>query len=77
MIIGVPKEIKTREYRVGMVPAAVKTLVGAGHKVFIEKGAGEGSGIPDAEYQRVGAELVKSANDLWKRAEMIVKVKEP
>ncbi len=77
MIIGVPKEIKTREYRVGMVPATARTLIAAGHKVFIERGAGEGSGIPDAEYQRMGAELVKSADDLWKRAEMIVKVKEP
>ncbi|HLL54650.1 MAG TPA: alanine dehydrogenase [Myxococcaceae bacterium] len=77
MIIGVPKEIKTREYRVGMVPAAVRAMVGSGHKVLVEKGAGIGSGIPDAEYQRVGATLVGTPDEVWKNAEMIVKVKEP
>lgn len=77
MIIGVPKEIKTREYRVGLVPAGAKAFIGAGHQVFVEKGAGEGAGIPDGEYERVGAKIVKSANDLWKRSEMIIKVKEP
>lgn len=77
MIIGVPKEIKTREYRVGMVPAAVRAMVGAGHKVLVEKGAGVGSGIPDSDYQRVGATLVNTADEVWKSAEMIVKVKEP
>ena len=77
MLIGVPKEIKTREYRVGLVPAGVRSYVDAGHKVLVQKGAGEGSGISDADYARVGAELVKSADEVWKRAEMIVKVKEP
>jgi len=77
VIIGVPKEIKTREYRVGMVPAAVRAMVGAGHKVLVEKSAGVGSGIPDAEYQRVGATLVNTAEEVWRNAEMIVKVKEP
>ncbi len=77
MIIGVPKEIKTREYRVGMVPAGVAALTRSGHKVLVEKGAGLGSGIPDAEFQRVGAEIVSTADQVWKRAEMIVKVKEP
>ena len=77
MIIGVPKEIKTREYRVGMVPAGVRALTQAGHTVLVEQGAGVGSGLPDSEYQRVGAELVASADEVWKRAEMIVKVKEP
>src|SRR5438874_3305013 len=77
MNIGVPKEIKTREYRVGLVPAGAKAFIGAGHKVFVEKSAGEGSGIPDAEYSRVGCELVKGADEVWKRSEMIVKVKEP
>ena len=77
MIIGVPKEIKTREYRVGMVPAGVGALSRAGHKVLVEKGAGEGSGVPDTEYQRVGATLVASPDEVWKSAEMIVKVKEP
>jgi len=77
VIIGVPKEIKTREYRVGMVPAGVRALTQAGHTVLVEQGAGVGSGLPDSEYQRVGAELVASADEVWKRAEMIVKVKEP
>jgi alanine dehydrogenase len=77
VIIGVPKEIKTREYRVGLVPAGVKGFVGSGHKVFVEKGAGEGAGIPDGEYERAGAKMVKTADELWKRSEMIIKVKEP
>ncbi len=77
MIVGVPKEIKTREYRVGMVPAGVAALVKSGHKVLVEKNAGIGSGIPDSDFQRVGATLVETAADVWKNAEMIVKVKEP
>ena len=77
MIVGVPKEIKTREYRVGMVPAGVRALTSAGHTVLVEQNAGVGSGIPDSEYQRVGAQIVKSADEVWKRAEMVVKVKEP
>jgi alanine dehydrogenase len=77
VIVGVPKEIKVREYRVGMVPGAVKSLVDAGHRVLVEAGAGVGSGIPDADYARAGAEMVASADEVWKRAEMVVKVKEP
>ena len=77
MIIGVPKEIKECEYRVAMVPAGVETLRGRGHKVLIEAGAGIGSGITDAEYRRVGAEIVATPAAIYKRAEMIVKVKEP
>ncbi len=77
MIVGVPKEIKTREYRVGMTPAIAKAYITAGHTVLIEKSAGEGAGLPDSEYERVGAKIVKSADEVWKRAEMIVKVKEP
>ena len=77
MIVGVPKEIKTREYRVGMTPAIAKAYVTAGHTVLIEKGAGEGAGITDGEYERVGAKIIKGADELWKRSEMIVKVKEP
>jgi len=77
VIIGIPREIKTREYRVGMVPAGVGALSRAGHKVLVEKGAGEGSGVPDTEYQRVGATLVASPDEVWKSAEMVVKVKEP
>jgi len=77
VIVGVPKEIKTREYRVGMTPAIAKAYITAGHTVLIEKGAGEGAGLPDSEYERVGAKIVKSADEVWKRSEMIVKVKEP
>jgi alanine dehydrogenase len=74
--IGVPKEIKTREYRVGMTPAGVKQLVARGHKVLVEKGAGEGSGIRDEHYVQAGATIVPTAADAW-GAEMVVKVKEP
>jgi alanine dehydrogenase len=77
MIIGVPKEIKTEEYRVGMVPAGVRLLVGAGHRVLIEKGAGEGASITDQEFQAVGADLVSSAAEVYGEAELVMKVKEP
>jgi len=77
VIIGVPKEVKTREYRVGLVPAGAYALVRAGHRVLIETGAGLGAGIPDAEYASVGADIVAGAADVWAAAEMIVKVKEP
>ena len=76
MLIGVPREIKTREYRVGMTPAGVRALVGHGHRVLVETGAGEGSGLADEAYVRAGATIVKSAGDAW-GAEMVVKVKEP
>ena len=76
MLVGVPKEIKTREYRVGMTPAGVRQLVGRGHKVLIEKGAGEGSGIKDDDYVRAGGSIVGAAAEAW-GAEMVVKVKEP
>ncbi|HVY45256.1 MAG TPA: alanine dehydrogenase, partial [Minicystis sp.] len=76
MLIGVPKEIKTREYRVGMTPAGVRALVAHGHRVLVEAGAGEGSAIGDDAYTRAGATIVKSAADAW-GAEMVVKVKEP
>ncbi len=77
MIIGVPKEIKTNENRVAVVPAGVETLVGDGHKVLVETSAGEGSGFPDDAYTSVGAEIVPSADGVWAQADMIVKVKEP
>src|SRR5467141_3051387 len=77
MIIGCPKEIKTREYRVGLVPGGAAALTGRGHQVLIEKGAGLGSGIPDAAYEAAGAKIVEKAADVWSRGEMIVKVKEP
>jgi alanine dehydrogenase len=76
VIIGVPREIKTREYRVGMTPAGVRSLVSRGHKVLVEIGAGEGSGIRDAEYAAHGATMVPNAAEAW-GAEMVVKVKEP
>ena len=76
MIIGVPKEIKNREYRVGMTPAGVKFLTGRGHKVLVEKAAGEGSGIRDVDYVAAGATIVPTAADAW-GAQMVVKVKEP
>ena len=65
MIIGIPKEIKTEEYRVGIVPAGVKALVDEGHKVIIEAGAGVGSGIGDEEYKRAGAQILNSAKDIY------------
>ncbi|MBX3186018.1 MAG: alanine dehydrogenase [Labilithrix sp.] len=76
MIIGVPKEIKTREYRVGMTPAGVRALTSRGHKVLVEKSAGEGAQIKDADYVAAGAQIVPTAADAW-GAEMVVKVKEP
>jgi alanine dehydrogenase len=75
--VGVPKEIKNHEYRVGMTPAAVHTVVGAGHTVLVERGAGEGSSIADAQYREAGAELLPDADAVWAAAELVVKVKEP
>ncbi|VTR92740.1 alanine dehydrogenase : Alanine dehydrogenase OS=Singulisphaera acidiphila (strain ATCC BAA-1392 / DSM 18658 / VKM B-2454 / MOB10) GN=Sinac_5112 PE=3 SV=1: AlaDh_PNT_N: AlaDh_PNT_C [Gemmata massiliana] len=77
MIVGVPKEVKQDEYRVAMVPAGVEELTRAGHTVLIQSGAGSGSGISDEQYIATGAEIVASDADVWKRAELIVKVKEP
>lgn len=77
MIVGVPKEIKPDEYRVAMVPAGVEELTRHGHRVLIQSGAGAGSGISDDQYAANGAEIVGSAAEVWARAELIVKVKEP
>ena len=77
MRIGVPKEIKRHEYRVGMTPASVKAYVKNGHEVLVEKGAGIGSGYEDPEYQASGARLTADKVDLFRQSEMIVKVKEP
>lgn len=77
MLIGIPKEIKNHEYRVGMVPASVAEITQRKHSVVIETGAGIGSGFTDENYIRAGAEIVNSATDIFNRAEMIVKVKEP
>jgi alanine dehydrogenase len=76
VIVGVPKEIKTREYRVGMTPAGVKSLTVRGHKVLVEKAGGEGAGIKDADYVAAGAQMVNTAAEAW-GADMVVKVKEP
>jgi alanine dehydrogenase len=77
VIVGLPKEIKDNEYRVGLTPAGVRALTDAGHKVIVEKNAGEGSGFEDNLYQRAGAQIIESADDVWAQADMIVKVKEP
>ncbi|HET7104721.1 MAG TPA: alanine dehydrogenase [Terracidiphilus sp.] len=77
MVIGVPKEIKDNEARVGVTPAGVKALTEAGHKVLVETQAGAQSGFPDEEYQNAGAEMVGDAGYAWGEAEIVVKVKEP
>ncbi|MDR1884889.1 MAG: alanine dehydrogenase [Synergistaceae bacterium] len=77
MRIGCPREIKNREYRVGLTPASVATYARAGHEVFIESGAGAGAGFPDAEYESAGGHILKSAEEVWKKAQMLIKVKEP
>ena len=77
MIVGVPKEVKDHESRVGLVPSGVASLREAGHRVLVETRAGTGSSIPDNEYVTAGAEILPSAAEIWKSAELIVKVKEP
>jgi alanine dehydrogenase len=77
MLIGVPKEIKTDEYRIAMIPAGVEELTRAGHKVMIQAGAGQGSGISDEQYANNGATIISGADEIWAKADMIVKVKEP
>jgi alanine dehydrogenase len=77
MLIGVPKEIKDNEYRVGLVPSTVRELTDKGHQVLIETGAGAGAGLADADYRAAGAEIVPDAGAVYGRAELIVKVKEP
>jgi alanine dehydrogenase len=77
MLIGVPKEIKKSEFRVGMSPNSVHELIAHGHRVIVERGAGEGIECPDVLYVNAGAEIVDSAEEVFKRADMIVKVKEP
>ena len=77
MIIGLPKEIKDNEYRVGLTPAGVKTLSDYGHTILVETKAGEGSGISDEEYIAANGRIVETADEVWQRAEMVVKVKEP
>ncbi len=77
MIIGVPKEIKNHEYRVGIIPSGVKALTQDGHRVLIEKGAGLGSGISDEDFEKAGATLVDTAQEVFGESDMIIKVKEP
>jgi alanine dehydrogenase len=77
MIIGLPKEVKDNEFRVGLAPAGVKALTTSGHSVLIERSAGEGSGISDNEYEAAGGQFLPSAPEVWAAAEMIIKVKEP
>ena len=77
MVIGVPKEIKEQEQRIALVPSAAELLTKRGHTVLVEKSAGVGSGYPDEEYRKAGAEIVDLAKDVFARADMIVKVKEP
>jgi alanine dehydrogenase len=77
MIIGVPKEIKKDEYRVALVPVGAETLIKKGHKVLVQKNAGKGSGFEDIEYRKAGATIVAKAKDIFRRSDMIIKVKEP
>ena len=77
MIIGVPKEVKVEEYRVGAPPTAIDTLIRAGHQVLVETKAGVGSGFEDRDYMTVGATIVRTADEVWKQAEMVYHVKEP
>lgn len=77
MIIGVPKEIKNFEYRVGLIPSSVRELIANGHQVFVQKGAGEKIGFDDHSYQQVGAHIAESAEAVYQQCDMIIKVKEP
>jgi alanine dehydrogenase len=77
MIIGVPKEIKNNENRVGLVPGGVNVLVNRGHKVFVETKAGLGAGITDEDFIKAGAQILGTAKEVFDKAEMIIKVKEP
>ena len=77
MNIGIPKEIKVEEHRVALPPSGARELVNRGHTVFVERGAGAGSGFLDDEYARAGATMIESAETVWTRSDMIIKVKEP
>ncbi|HRE14466.1 MAG TPA: alanine dehydrogenase, partial [Usitatibacteraceae bacterium] len=77
MKIGVPKEIKNHEYRVGLTPSSVRELAAHGHEVLVEKGAGAGIGAADAVYEKAGARIAADADEVFAKSDMIVKVKEP
>src|SRR5262250_238355 len=77
MLVGVPKEIKDNEYRAGLIPSTARELTAKGHRVLVEANAGLGAGLPDSEYEAAGAEIAREADEIFSRAEMIVKVKEP
>ena len=77
MDVAVPKEIKAEEKRVAITPAGVSALVAHGHRVFVEHGAGEGSGIADARYEAAGATICADADQTWARGQLVLKVKEP
>ena len=77
MLVGVPREIKVHEYRVGLTPSSVREMVSHGHQLLVQTDAGTGIGAGDEEYVRAGAEIASSAEDVFRRADMIVKVKEP
>ena len=77
MLIGVPTEIKNNEYRVGLTPDSVSSIVNSGHTVFIQKGAGLGIGFTDENYTNSGALIINSAKEVYQKSELIIKVKEP
>ena len=77
MIIGVPKEIKTNENRIALVPAGAELLTASGHTVYVEQGGGLGSGFADEQYVAAGAGILATADEVWAKADMIMKVKEP
>jgi len=77
MIVGVPREVKPDEYRVALLPVGAEELAAAGHTLLLEAGAGLGSGITDSQYTEAGATIVQDANEIWARADLVVKVKEP
>ena len=77
MIVGIPKEIKNNEFRVGMTPSGVNSFINKGHQVYVQKSAGLGSGYPDSDYVTVGAKICDTIEDVYSISEMIVKVKEP
>ena len=77
MLVAVPTEVKNNEFRVALTPGGVQELVRAGHQVLVQSGAGVGSGASDQDYRDAGAELVDDVDELWQRAELVLKVKEP